>query len=108
MTGFTAVVSGETAITTGGMLRAAAERVLGRRGIDQVPVRLASEEATALLASRCARPVIVSWGRRYPAFGNDLRDARAARADGRPVVRLHLQDRWAGLARLLDSARGGA
>jgi glucose-6-phosphate isomerase len=37
------------------------------------------------------------------AFG----DARAARADGRPVVRLHLQNRWAGLARLLDSARGG-
>ncbi|WP_084265771.1 hypothetical protein [Actinomadura macra] len=97
----------------------------------------------ALLASRCARPVTVSWGCRYPAFGNDLRekgvyllvtgnvvrdvpvpdrhhrlgmlqlaqalgDARAARGDGRPVVRLHLQDRWAGLARLLDSARGGA
>jgi glucose-6-phosphate isomerase len=37
------------------------------------------------------------------AFG----DARAARSDGRPVVRLHLQNRWAGLARLLDSARGG-
>ncbi|MGW2314273.1 hypothetical protein, partial [Actinomadura luteofluorescens] len=31
------------------------------------------------------------------------RDARAA---GRPVVRLHLQNRWAGLTRLLDAARG--
>lgn len=36
-----------------------------------------------------------------------LGDARDARAAGRPVVRLHLQNRWAGLARLLDSARGG-
>ncbi|MFI0479891.1 hypothetical protein [Actinomadura sp. 9N215] len=36
-----------------------------------------------------------------------LGDARDARAAGRPVVRLHLQDRWAGLARLLDSAREG-
>ncbi|MFA1537470.1 glucose-6-phosphate isomerase [Actinomadura monticuli] len=35
-----------------------------------------------------------------------LGDARDARAAGRPVVRLHLQNRWAGLARLLDSARG--
>lgn len=35
-----------------------------------------------------------------------LGDARAARADGRPVVRLHLENRWAGLARLLDAARG--
>ncbi|MBE1536108.1 glucose-6-phosphate isomerase [Actinomadura algeriensis] len=35
-----------------------------------------------------------------------LGDARAVRADGRPVVRLHLQNRWAGLARLLDAARG--
>ncbi|MFD0690495.1 hypothetical protein [Actinomadura fibrosa] len=97
----------------------------------------------ALLAARCARPVTVSWGSRYPAFGNDLRengvylvvtgnvvrdvpvpdrrhrlgalqlaralgDVRAAAGAGRPVVRLHLQNRWAGLARLLDSARGGA
>ncbi|MEO3827527.1 glucose-6-phosphate isomerase [Actinomadura sp. B10D3] len=36
-----------------------------------------------------------------------LGDARDARAAGRPVVRLHLQDRWAGLTRLLDAARGG-
>ncbi|QFG19988.1 glucose-6-phosphate isomerase [Actinomadura sp. WMMB 499] len=35
-----------------------------------------------------------------------LGDARAVREDGRPVVRLHLQDRRAGLARLLDAARG--
>ncbi|GGV21283.1 glucose-6-phosphate isomerase [Actinomadura cremea] len=35
-----------------------------------------------------------------------LGDARAVREDGRPVVRLHLQNRWAGLARLLDAARG--
>ncbi|TDD81112.1 hypothetical protein [Actinomadura rubrisoli] len=97
----------------------------------------------ALLAARCARPVTVSWGSRYPAFGNDLREkgvylmvtgnvvrdvpvpdrhhrlgalqlagalgeARAACGEGRPVVRLHLRNRWAGLARLLDSARGGA
>ncbi|MEU9021368.1 glucose-6-phosphate isomerase [Actinomadura sp. NPDC048394] len=40
-------------------------------------------------------------------FARALGDARAARSDGRPVVRLHLQNRWAGLARLLDSARGG-
>ncbi|MWK39176.1 glucose-6-phosphate isomerase [Actinomadura sp. J1-007] len=96
-----------------------------------------------LLAARCARPVTVAWGCRYPAFGNDhqekgvylmvtgnvvrdvpvpdrhhrlgavqlaqaLADARAARGGGRPVVRLHLQNRWSGLARLLDAARGGA
>jgi glucose-6-phosphate isomerase len=35
-----------------------------------------------------------------------LGDARDARAAGRPVVRLHLQNRWAGLTRLLDAARG--
>ncbi|MFD0900495.1 glucose-6-phosphate isomerase [Actinomadura sediminis] len=35
-----------------------------------------------------------------------LGDARAVRADGRPVVRLHLENRWAGLARLLDAAKG--
>ncbi|MFB4318669.1 hypothetical protein [Actinomadura sp. 21ATH] len=96
----------------------------------------------AVLAARCARPVTISWGHRYPAIGNDHREkgvylvvtgnvvhdvpvpgrhqrlgplqvaralgeARAAARGGRPVVRLHLQDRWAGLARLLDSARGG-
>ncbi|GAA2452536.1 hypothetical protein GCM10010191_83600 [Actinomadura vinacea] len=96
----------------------------------------------ALLAARCARPVTISWGQRYPAIGNDhqekgvylmmtgnvvhdvpvpgrhrrlglLQEARAlgearaaAREGGRPVVRLHLQDRRAGLARLLESARG--
>ncbi|MFG2001220.1 glucose-6-phosphate isomerase [Spirillospora sp. NPDC048911] len=97
----------------------------------------------ALLAARCARPVTISWGSRYPAIGNDRRErgvylvltgnvvhdvpvpgrhyrlsrlqlaralaeARAARTGGRPVVRLHLQNRWAGLARLLESARGEA
>ncbi|GAA2591140.1 glucose-6-phosphate isomerase [Actinomadura fulvescens] len=97
----------------------------------------------ALLAARCARPVTISWGSRYPAVGNDrlergvylvltgnvvhdvpvpdrhhrlsrlqlaraLSEARAARNGGRPVVRLHLQNRWAGLARLLESARGEA
>ncbi|MEU6754135.1 glucose-6-phosphate isomerase, partial [Spirillospora sp. NPDC046719] len=41
---FTAVVSGETAITARGPVREAAERVLGRLWIDQVPVRLASED----------------------------------------------------------------
>jgi glucose-6-phosphate isomerase len=34
-------------------------------------------------------------------------EARAAAREGLPVVRLHLQDRWAGLARLLESARAG-
>ncbi|MFI0408445.1 glucose-6-phosphate isomerase [Actinomadura sp. 3N508] len=43
---FTGVVSGETAITARGPLRAAAERVLGRLWIDEVPVRLASEDPT--------------------------------------------------------------
>jgi glucose-6-phosphate isomerase len=97
----------------------------------------------AVLAARCARPVTISWGRRYPAIGNDhqekgvylmmtgnvvhdvpvpgrhqrlgplqtaraLGEARAAREGGRPVVRLHLRDRWTGLARLLEAARGGA
>ncbi|MEW2358620.1 glucose-6-phosphate isomerase [Spirillospora sp. NPDC029432] len=96
----------------------------------------------AVLAARCARPVTISWGHRYPAIGNDHREkgvylvvtgnvvhdvpvpgrhqrlgplqvaralgeARAAARGGRPVVRLHLRDRWAGLARLLESARGG-
>jgi len=97
----------------------------------------------ALLAARCARPVTINWGCRYPAIGNDRRErgvylmltgnvvhdvpvpdrhyrlsrlqiaqalgeARAARTGGRPVVRLHLQNRRAGLARLLESARGEA
>ncbi|WP_433338233.1 glucose-6-phosphate isomerase [Spirillospora sp. CA-294931] len=97
----------------------------------------------ALLAARCARPVTITWGCRYPAIGNDHRErgvylmltgnavhdvpvpgrfhhlgalqlaqalgeTRAAERAGRPVVRLHLQDRWAGLARLLESARGEA
>ncbi|MEU8309081.1 hypothetical protein AB0C84_36505 [Actinomadura sp. NPDC048955] len=43
---FTAVVSGETAITARGPLKEAAERVMGRLWIDQVPVRLASEDAS--------------------------------------------------------------
>lgn len=46
MRNFTAVVSGEVAITARGPVREAAERVLGRLWIDQVPVRLASEDAT--------------------------------------------------------------
>lgn len=37
-----------------------------------------------------------------------LAAARAAHRGGRPVVRLHLQDRRSGLARLLELARGGA
>ncbi|HEY8480009.1 MAG TPA: hypothetical protein VIL71_09285 [Spirillospora sp.] len=41
---FTAVVSGETAITARGPLKEAAERVIGRLWIDEVPVRLASED----------------------------------------------------------------
>ncbi|MGK5555810.1 hypothetical protein ACSNOI_29745, partial [Actinomadura kijaniata] len=44
MTSFTAVVSGRTTITARGAVRQAAERVLGRLWIDEVPVRLASED----------------------------------------------------------------
>ncbi|MEU5880678.1 glucose-6-phosphate isomerase [Spirillospora sp. NPDC047279] len=114
--------------------------------LDPDPVRGQGTQVrrlAALLASRCARPVTISWGSRYPAIGNDRRErgvylvltgnvvhdvpvpdrhyrlgrlqlaqalgeARAARSGGRPVVRLHLQNRWAGLARLLESARGEA
>ncbi|MFF4236689.1 glucose-6-phosphate isomerase [Actinomadura geliboluensis] len=58
---FTAVVSGETAITARGPLKEAAERVLGRLWIDQVPVRLASEDASlwpsAATAGVAGRPL---------------------------------------------------
>lgn len=43
---FTAVTSGEVTITARGPVRDAAERVLGRLWIDQVPIRLASEDTT--------------------------------------------------------------
>ncbi|WP_067487541.1 hypothetical protein [Actinomadura hibisca] len=134
------------------LLAAVADRVAGNEHL-AVAAFLDPDEArgqgaqvrrlAGLLAARCARPVTVTWGCRYPAFGNDrqekgvylvvtgnaVRDvpvperrhgldpvqraraagaARAARAAGRPVVRLHLHDRRAGLARLLESARGGA
>ncbi|MFI0446251.1 glucose-6-phosphate isomerase [Actinomadura sp. 6N118] len=135
-----------------GLFDALAERV-GADGHLAIVVHLDHDRARgqgtqvrrlgALLAARCARPVTISWGCRYPAIGNDrqergvylvltgnvvhdvpvpgrhyrlsrlqlaqaLSEARAARAGGRPVVRLHLQNRWAGLARLLESARGEA
>ncbi|TDB89921.1 glucose-6-phosphate isomerase [Actinomadura sp. KC216] len=51
---FTGVVSGETAITARGPLRAAAERVLGRLWIDEVPVRLASEDPALWPSARTA------------------------------------------------------
>ncbi|WP_433471990.1 glucose-6-phosphate isomerase [Spirillospora sp. CA-142024] len=51
---FTAVVSGETAITARGPLKEDAERVLGRLWIDQVPVRLASEDASLWPAAATA------------------------------------------------------
>ncbi|MFI0353742.1 hypothetical protein [Actinomadura sp. 9N407] len=44
MTPYTAVVSGKASITARGPIREAAERMLGRLWIDQVPVRLASED----------------------------------------------------------------
>ncbi|MFC9976462.1 hypothetical protein ACFVH6_36755 [Spirillospora sp. NPDC127200] len=135
-----------------GLLAAVADRVAGNEHLavaafldpDEVRGEGAQVRRLAgLLAARCARPVTITWGCRYPAFGNDHQEkgvylvvagnadrdvpvperrhgldpvqrsravgaARAARAAGRPVVRLHLHDRRAGLARLLDSARGGA
>ncbi|MBC6462285.1 hypothetical protein HKK72_31165, partial [Actinomadura sp. HBU206391] len=46
MTGFTAISADEVRITARGPVREAAERVLGRLWIDEVPVRLASEDPT--------------------------------------------------------------
>ncbi|WP_329520439.1 hypothetical protein [Spirillospora sp. NBC_01491] len=137
-------------------LPALLEALVGRAGADghlAIVAHLDPDESrgqgaqvrrlAGLLAARCARPVTISWGCRYPAFGNDHQekgvylmltgnvvrdvpvpdrrhglgalqsaqarsDARAARGGGRPVLRLHLQNRWSGLARLLDAARGGA
>ncbi|TDD89873.1 hypothetical protein E1293_04020 [Actinomadura darangshiensis] len=85
---FTAVVSGETAITARGPLKEAAERVLGRLWIDQVPVRLASEDASLWPSTATAgvdgRPLC--WpgqpgsGRAALDRAEELRDQ--ARADG--------------------------
>ncbi|MFC4049519.1 glucose-6-phosphate isomerase [Actinomadura syzygii] len=85
---FTAVVSGETAITARGPLRAAAERVLGRLWIDQVPVRLASEDASlwpsadaaALEGRDLCWPGQPGPGRAVLDRAGELRDR--ARADG--------------------------
>ncbi|MBC6463615.1 glucose-6-phosphate isomerase, partial [Actinomadura sp. HBU206391] len=50
--------------------------------------------------------------KRYRLSGLQLADAlgdvRALRERGRPVVRLHLHNRWTGIAHLLEAARGGA
>jgi glucose-6-phosphate isomerase len=46
MRGFTAVGSDEVRITARGPVRSAGERMLGRLWIDQIPVRLASEDPT--------------------------------------------------------------
>ncbi|WP_131732434.1 glucose-6-phosphate isomerase [Actinomadura formosensis] len=91
---FTAVVSGETAVTARGPLRQAAERVLGRLWIDQVPVRLASEDSSlwpsAATAGVAGRPLC--WpgqpgpGRAVLDRAEELR-ARA-RADGLTEVAL--------------------
>ncbi|MES9540193.1 glucose-6-phosphate isomerase [Actinomadura sp. NPDC000600] len=91
---FTAVVSGETAITARGPLKESAERVLGRLWIDQVPVRLASEDASlwpsAATAGVEGRPLC--WpgqpgpGRAVLDRAGELR-ARA-RADGLTEVAL--------------------
>ncbi|WP_067887033.1 hypothetical protein [Actinomadura chibensis] len=85
---FSAVVSGETAITARGPLRAAAERVLGRLWIDQVPVRLASEDASlwpsagaaALEGRDLCWPGQPGPGRAVLDRAGELRDR--ARADG--------------------------
>ncbi|WP_051712373.1 hypothetical protein [Spirillospora albida] len=54
MTGYTSVAAGATAITARGPLRDAAERVLGRLWIDEVPVRLASEDTALWLSAATA------------------------------------------------------
>lgn len=50
--------------------------------------------------------------RRYRLSGLQLAEAlgavRALTERGRPVVRLHLHDRWTGITHLLEAARGGA
>ncbi|MGP4028526.1 hypothetical protein [Actinomadura sp. 3N407] len=91
---FTAVVSGETAITARGPLKEAAERVLGRLWIDQVPVRLASEDASLWPSTATAglegRPLC--WpGQPGPARAvlDRAEELRArARADGLTEVAL--------------------
>ncbi|MWA00360.1 hypothetical protein F8568_008225 [Actinomadura sp. LD22] len=104
---FTAVVSGETAITARGPVRAAAERLPGRpAGGNDRPDAGVYQQVTGNADRDVAVP-----GRHHRLgvrrLARALGDARAARSDGRPVVRPHLRSRWAGLARGLDSARGG-
>lgn len=91
---FTAVVAGETAITARGPLKEAAERVLGRLWIDQVPVRLASEDAalwpSAATAGVDGRPLC--WPGQ-PGPGRAVLDraeelCAQARADGLTEVAL--------------------
>ncbi|WUI03052.1 hypothetical protein OHR68_14965 [Spirillospora sp. NBC_00431] len=91
---FTAVVSGETAITARGSLKEAAERVLGRLWIDEVPVRLASEDPSLWPSAGAAgaegRPLC--WpgqpgpGRAALGRAEELRGR--ARADGLTEVAL--------------------
>ncbi|TMR07537.1 glucose-6-phosphate isomerase [Actinomadura soli] len=91
---FTAVVSGETAITARGPLREAAERVLGRLWIDEVPVRLASEDPTLWPSAGTAGAEgrALCWpsqpgpGRAALERAEELR--RRARADGLTEVAL--------------------
>ncbi|MFI0368705.1 hypothetical protein ACH35V_12545 [Actinomadura sp. 1N219] len=91
---FTAVVSGETAITARGPLREAAERVLGRLWIDEVPVRLASEDPSLWPSARAAGAEgrALCWpsqpgpGRAALDRAGELR--RQARADGLTEVAL--------------------
>ncbi|GLZ13874.1 glucose-6-phosphate isomerase [Actinomadura sp. NBRC 104425] len=64
-----------------------------------------------MLTGNAARDVPVAGRHRGLGAAQSARAsavARAARRGGRPVVRLHLQDRRSGLARLLELARGGA
>ncbi|HEX2315477.1 MAG TPA: glucose-6-phosphate isomerase, partial [Thermomonospora sp.] len=51
---------------------------------------------------------VADTGRRLGRFqlAQAAREARDLRRGGLPVVRLHLHDRWAGLAQLLEAARG--
>ena len=109
---FTAVVSGETAITARGPVKEAAERVLGRLWIDQVPVRLASEDPSlwpsAATAGVAGRPLC--WpgqpgpGRAALDRAEELR-ARA-RADGLTEVVLLGGGAPARAAELIAAAAG--
>lgn len=109
---FTAVVSGETAITARGPLKEAAERVLGRLWIDQVPVRLASEDASlwpsAATAGVAGRPLC--WpgqpgpGRAVLDRAEQLRER--AREDGLTDVVLLGGGSPARAAELIVAARG--